>query len=123
MYGGYGTGEPAVPFAAARGGVGRHERPNRQNTARRVAIAIAESNAVSEPGVVDDKAARRGVAGQQHEVLIAAELDFGDHRATGIELALDQAQVGAEPSGEGDPSAAISGDAGPDNLLVIRIDA
>src|SRR2546421_13112104 len=117
MYGGYGTGEPAIPLAAARRSVRRHERPDRGDAGRWVAVSIAESHAVAEPGVIDHKPARR-VAGQQYEVLIAAQLDFGDDGAAGIELTLDQPQVWTEPPGEGDPSAAVGGDGGPDQLVV-----
>src|ERR1700681_1372418 len=100
MWGGYGTGKPAVPYAEARRDVGRHERSNRKNASRRVAIAVAEPDAVGKPGVVDFEAVCRVVSGQQHEVLVAAQLDFGDDRPAGVELGSDQAQVWAEPARE-----------------------
>src|ERR1700687_2980270 len=122
LYSSYGTGKPPIPFAAARSGVGRHKRPDRDNAGRRVAITVDEPNTVREPGVVDYEAGD-SIAGQQHEVLVAIQLDFGDNGAAGVELALDQPQVWTEPSGEGHPSTGVGRHGTPDQLVVVRVAA
>src|ERR1700730_13141995 len=123
LYGGNSTGKPAVPLAAAGSGVGRHEGPNRKNPGRRVAIAVNKSHGVGEPRVVDQKATGRRIAGHQHEVLVATQLDFGHDGAAGVEFPLDQPHVWTEPPGEGYQSACIRGAGAPDQLVIVGVAA
>src|SRR5438132_14133506 len=101
MYGGYSIGEPALPALAARAArVGRHERADRNDAGGGIPVAIDESHAVGEPGIVDHDATLGRIARQQDEVLVTTEAYLRHHRPSGVELGLDDAQVGTQPSGE-----------------------
>src|ERR1700736_74239 len=99
MYGGYGIGEPAHPALAARARrVDRHEGPDRDDPSRRVAVPVAKVHRVGEPGIVDLDPAIGRITHKQHKVLVAAKSDFSHYRPSGIELSVDDAQVGTDPA-------------------------
>src|SRR5713101_1057811 len=124
MYGGYGGGKPAHRAVAARAApVDRHEGPDRDDAAGRIAVAIAESRAVGEPGIVYLEPALGRVAGEEDEVLIGTEADLGHHRPPGRELGPDNAQVWTKPTGEGDPTSGVAGDGIPDELVIVCVAA
>src|SRR5256885_14153450 len=124
MYGGYGIGKPAQPAVAAQPGrLGRHEGADGDDVAPRAGVSVAQANVVVKPGVVELEPALCRVSGQEDEVLIADQVDLGDHRPSGIQLSLDDAQVGADPPGEGDAAAGVTGDRIPDQLVVLGVTA
>src|SRR2546430_11545148 len=122
MYGGYGIGEPVRPVVATPAAqVGRHERANRDDADSGIAVSIDESHAVREPGIVDHDATLGRIARQQDEVLVTAEAYLRHHRPSSVELRLDDAQVGTQPSRERHASVRVEVDRVPDDLVVVRI--
>src|SRR5712664_661415 len=122
MYGGYGIGKPAQRAVAARAArFDRHECPDRDDAAGGIAVAIAESRAIGEQGIVYLDPALGRVAREEHEVLIGGEADLGHHRPPGIKLGLDNAQVWTKPTGEGDPTSGVARDGVPDELVIVCV--
>src|ERR671935_1402944 len=118
MQGGYRIGEPAHPATAGAAGVRRHEGPNGDDPDRRVTVSILEVDAIRKPGIVDLQSICGGVAGDQDEMLVAAEDDFGDDRPPGVELSLDDTQVRSRPSGKLDTTAGVPRDRIPDQPVI-----
>ena len=120
----YGDGRPAPPSAAAHARrVLGHEGADRENASRRVAVAFVEADAVVEPRIVGGQPSFRRVAGEQDEVLVATEADLGDDRTARIQLGVNHIQVGAEPAGDGDPTARVAIDRAPEELNIVEVPA
>src|SRR5437763_16825733 len=75
-------------------------------------------HAIREPWVVDLESSRGRISGDENEVLVATQLDLGDDRSTGVELALDQPEIGSPPLGKPDATTGIAADGSPDQSIV-----